>query len=98
MTNPYPAPLLPFPAETPIRLSEYIRRARATGGPGRKLHYAAVARGELRVSRLGRRWLYVTPEDYARWLNERRIEMASERRERLVRSADAMHRERRTVG
>jgi hypothetical protein len=56
-----------------------------------------VARGELRASRPGSRWLYVTPEEYARWLNTSRIEAAQERRERLVRTADAMHREGKTL-
>jgi hypothetical protein len=96
-TNPNLTASIPFPAGTPLRLSEWIRWSRTHNGPGRKLHYAAIARGELRASRPGSRWLYVTPENYFRWLDQRQIETAPERRERLVRTADAIHREGQTL-
>ena len=96
-TNPHLTQLTRFPVGTPLRLSEWIRWSLTHSGPGRKLHYAAVARGELRVSRPGSRWLYVTPEEYFRWLNRCRIETAEERQARLVRSADAIHREAQTL-
>ena len=95
-TNPNLIELARFFVGTPLGLSEWIRWSLAHSGPGRKLHYAAVARGELRASRPGSRWLYVTPDEYARWLRTRRIETPEERCDRLVRNADAMHRERQT--
>lgn len=83
----------PSPADIPIRLAVWIRKSLEHDGPGRKLHYAAVARGDLRARKIGQRWLYVTSKDYADWINRCRIETATEREARLVRSADAMHRE-----
>lgn len=84
---------IPSPAGTPIRLAVWIRRSLAHDGPGRKLHYTDARRGKLRTIRPGGRWLYVTPEDYADWLNRCRIETSGEREARLVRDADAIHRE-----
>ena len=86
-----------LPAGAPRRLSAWIRWAAEHGGPGRKAHYAAVARGELLVSRPGGRWLYATAEAYSAWLQGCRLESAEERRSRLIRKADALHRERRAL-
>jgi len=93
-----PATALPaLPSGAPRRLSSWIRWAQEHGGPGRKLHYAAVSRGELPASRPGDRWLFVTAEAYSAWLKGCRLESAEERRSRLVRQADALHRERRSL-
>jgi hypothetical protein len=81
----------------PCRLSQWIRWSQQHGGPGRKSHYGAVARGELPASRPGGRWLYVTTADYSAWLKSCRLETAEERRARLIRAADALHREVRVL-
>ena len=98
---------IPFPVEgsysfdefldTWIRLAAVIRWSEETGGPGRKVLYAAARRGDLRASRPGGRWFYVTPRDYFEWRNRQRIETAEQRRERLVRQADALYRGARTL-
>jgi len=86
-----------LPSGAPRRLSSWIRWAAEHGGPGRKCHYGAIRRGELLASRPGGRWLYVTAEAYSAWLKGCRLESAEERRRRLVRQADALHRERRSL-
>lgn len=93
-----PAVVLPdMPCGAPRRLSAWIRWSQQHGGPGRKCHYAAAARGDLPASRPGGRWLYVTAENYSAWLNGCRLETADERRVRLIREADALHRESRAL-
>lgn len=93
-----PDPIAPASASgAPRRLSAWIRWAGEHGGPGPKAHYRAVARGELPASRPGGRWLYVTPESYSLWLKSCQLETREQRRARLIREADALHREGRAL-
>ena len=96
MTTPAAASNL-APEGSPRRLSEWIRWSQQHGGPGRKLHYSAVSRGELPASRPGGRWFYVLPENYFEWLKTCRLETAEARRERLKLEANALYREARRL-